>query len=118
MSSEETARILVTVDHARENIALIRHWAAGKTLHDLKTNTLVRYAIERAFIALDAAIRDIPADLIDAHGVPARLIAGFRNAVAHSYEDVMDERVELTIQEDLPRLDVQLAALARSLAEK
>lgn len=74
----------------------------------------MRYAIERAFIAIDSSIRDIPADLLDRHGIPAGMIAGFRNALAHTYDDILDERVMLTIRDDLPALDAALAELLKA----
>jgi len=43
-----------------------------------------------------------------AHAIPANLIAGFRNALAHIYDDILDERVMLTIRDDLPALDEAL----------
>ena len=43
--------------------------------------------IERAFIALDAAVRDIPAEKAAGHGIPANMIAGFRNVLARTYDD-------------------------------
>jgi MFS family permease len=46
-------------------------------LEDLRADVLVRYAIERAFIALDAAMRDIPRDIVDRNALPARLIGGY-----------------------------------------
>ncbi len=87
----------------------------GLALPDLRSNTLVRYAIERAFIAIDAALRDFPSKIIARHGLPASLVAGFRNALAHTYDDILDERVILTIREDLPELDAQLAAILEGL---
>jgi uncharacterized protein with HEPN domain len=72
---------------------------------------MVRYTVERAFIALAAAMRDIPEAIVAAHQLPATLIAGFRNALAHTYDDIIDERVILTIRQDLPALDGQLAAI-------
>jgi uncharacterized protein with HEPN domain len=76
---------------------------------------MVRYAVERAFIALAAAMRDIPEDVVSAHQLPAAQIAGFRNALSHTYDDIIDERVILTIREDLPALDSQLAAIQLAL---
>ena len=46
------------------------------------------------------------------------MIAGFRNALAHTYEDILDERVILTIREDLPVLDAALVAVERALNAK
>lgn len=116
MSSEHFSNVVLAVGRARENIQLIERWADGRDLASLKADTLVRYAIERAFIAIDSAIRDIPGDLLARHGIPAGMIAGFRNALAHTYEDILDERVILTIRQDLPLLDGSLAALERELA--
>lgn len=52
-----------------------------------------------------------------AHGIPAGMIAGFRNALAHTYDDILDERVILTIRNDLPELDHALGAMLKDLAE-
>lgn len=111
MSSEAKGKVALAVISARENIRLIHTWASERSLDDLKSDTLVRYAIERAFIAIDSAVRDIPPTLLAVHGIPAAMIAGFRNALAHTYEDILDERVILTIREDLPGLDAALAAM-------
>jgi uncharacterized protein with HEPN domain len=67
--------------------------------------------VERAFIAIDSAVREIPVSLSQQFQLPLRLIAGFRNALAHAYEDIIDERVILTIKEDLPALYAQLSAM-------
>lgn len=100
---------------ARDNVRLIQGWSMGYDLDALRADRKTRYAIERAFIAIDSAIRDIPADVLALHGIPAKMIAGFRNALAHTYDDILDERVMLTIRDDLPALD---AALARILVAK
>lgn len=115
MSSDAKGKIALAILSAREDIRLIRIWSEGRDLEALKADTLVRYAIERAFIGIDAAMKDIPAQLLSAHGIPAGMIAGFRNALAHTYDDILDERVILTIREDLPPLDVALAAMLDSL---
>jgi len=109
--------VVAAIVAARENIALIRAWALGRALADLRSDIQVRYAIERAFIAIDAAFDDIPPELVAEHGLPVRLVAGFRNALAHTYEDILDERVILTIREDLPALDAQLATLLEIVRE-
>jgi uncharacterized protein with HEPN domain len=116
-SSEELGRAALAILAARENLELIRRWAEARSLEDLRADILVRYAIERAFIALDAAMRDIPLEIVDRHALPAHLIAGFRNALAHTYDDILDERVIMTIREDLPALDARLAAIQASLPD-
>lgn len=93
MPSELTGKAVLAILDVRENIKLITTWAAEGDLEAIKADRKTRYAIERAFMAIDAAIRDIPLGLIDAYQVPANLIAGFRNALAHTYDDILDERV-------------------------
>ncbi len=116
MPSEPAGKIALAVVESRRNVALIRVWASDRTLDDLREDVKTRYAIERAFIALDAAIRDIPKSHLDAHGIPAKLIAGFRNLLAHTYDDVVDERLMLTISDDLPALDASLERLLAVLS--
>jgi len=112
-----SSRAVPAILAAQENIGLIRTWASGRTLEDLQSDTMVRDAIERAFIALDAALRDIPTDIVATHDLPARPVAGFRNALAHTYEDILDERVILTIDESLPELDAKLALILEQVSE-
>lgn len=111
MPSEPPGKIALAVIEARDNVSLIQQWAAGQDLEAIKADRKTRYAIERAFMALDAAIRDIPDDVLAAHAIPAKMIAGFRNVLAHTYDDILDERVMLTIREDLPALDAALAKI-------
>jgi uncharacterized protein with HEPN domain len=115
MPSERPGKVALAVIEARDNVRLIQEWSSGRDLDAIRADRKTRYAIERAFIAIDAALRDIPADVLAAHGVPMKMIAGFRNALAHTYDDILDERVMLTIRNDLPALD---AALARILEAK
>jgi uncharacterized protein with HEPN domain len=115
MSFDQRAATLAAIRAARQNIALIVTWAGEKTLAQLREDLILRYAVERAFIAIDAAVKDIPAQFSERFGLPVRLIAGFRNALAHAYEDIIDERVLLTIKEDLPALDAQLAEMEKAV---
>ncbi len=111
MLSETQRKILSAIQEARENIALIQSWSSGQGIIALKSDRKTRYAIERAFMMIDAAIRDIPSPLVVNYQIPANRIAGFRNVLAHTYEDILDERVLLTIREDLPALDLALARM-------
>jgi uncharacterized protein with HEPN domain len=108
MSSEVDRRIADAIIAARDNVALIREWGSTLDLSALRGDKKTRYAIERAFIALDSAIRDVPTSLLEAHGIPVNMIAGFRNILAHTYDDILDDRVILTIKDDLPVLDAAL----------
>ena len=50
-----------------------------------------------------------------ADGVTTGMIAGFLNLLAPTYDDGMDERVMLTIRDDLPVRDGMLVRLLASL---
>lgn len=106
MSSEP----VFTVEHckalviARHNAVLIRDWAHGINYAGLGADIMRRYAIERAFILIAEAIKDVPLDLLQgaANHVPWRKITGLRNFLAHTYDDLPDERIMITIQKELP----------------
>jgi uncharacterized protein with HEPN domain len=117
MSSEANQRTIEAIAAARDNIALIREWGGALDLDALRNDRKSRYAIERAFMALDAAVRDVPAELLATHGIPANLITGFRNVLAHTYDDILDDRVILTIREDLPALDLALAGMLAAVRQ-
>lgn len=60
MSSSLPQKVVHAVVSARDDIALILEWTRGADLDALKADRKLRYAVERAFIAIDASIRDIP----------------------------------------------------------
>lgn len=111
MSSEPSEKIAQAIVEARENVRLILEWAAGRDLDAIREDRKTRYAIERAFMAIDAAIRDIPADTLTVHAIPVKMITGFSNVLAHTYDDILDEHVMLTIRDDLPALDEVLTRM-------
>jgi len=115
MSSDADQKIRDALVAARDNVALLREWGAALDIDGLRADRKTRYAIERAFIAPDAAIRDMPASLLQAYGIPASMIAGLRNMLAHTYDHLLDERVILTIRVDLPDLDAALESARAAL---
>ncbi len=66
-------------------------------------------------MAIAASLRDIPTEMVDRYGLPNRAVAGFRNTLAHTYDDILDERVILTIDVDLPEMDARLKEALTSL---
>jgi uncharacterized protein with HEPN domain len=107
----------LAIEAARAEIARIRAWAGAFDLEELRSDQMRLYAIERAFIALAEALRDIPDDIAALSGLEIRPAIGFRNMLAHSYGDRLDARVIATIREDLPLLDATLTTLAARIQE-
>ena len=59
MSSEPDKVVLAAIE-ARDNVRLIREWSAGQDLEAIRADRKTRYAIERAFMAIDAAAATSP----------------------------------------------------------
>ena len=115
-SRREPAAIL---HHARRRIALIRAWTTSDTLATYLANEERQHAVERAFIGIGEAIKDlgrvVDLQALDPDG-PWREAPRFRDFLAHQYEDgVSHPDVWATICDDLPVLDAALERLARAL---
>lgn len=103
------------VYHARRRIAAIQLWTRQDTEETYLANEERQAAVERNFIAIGEAIKDLARshDLtaVDPTG-PWRAPARFRDFLAHQYEEgVSHPDVWRTIQDDLPILDAALEKL-------
>ncbi len=101
--------------HAGRRIALIHDWTKDDTEESYLANEERQAAIERNFIAIGEAIKDLSraVDLVnlDPEG-PWREPAQFRDFLAHQYEEgVSHPDVWRTIHDDLPVLDAALARI-------
>lgn len=117
MSSERRSKVTPAemVYHARRRIAMIVTWTKADTEESYLDNEERQAAVERNFIAIGEAIKDLARshDLsaIDPTG-PWRQPARFRDFLAHQYEEgVSHPDVWRTIQDDLPVLDASLKKL-------
>lgn len=103
------------VYYARRRIASIREWTKDDTEESYLTNEERQAAVERNFIAIGEAIKDLSKEVelvaLDPQG-PWREPARFRDFLAHQYEEgVSHPDVWQTIQHDLPALDASLERL-------
>lgn len=110
---------LEIVLHARRRIEQIRRWTAADTEATYMKNDERQAAVERNFIAIGEAIKDLSkATDFDALGFsgPWKEAAGFRDFLAHRYDEgVSHPDVWATIAADLPVLDAALARIEASL---
>jgi len=107
MSSKQTTeQIHKALIIARHNVVLIRQWAGELDHKALSTDFMRCYAILYAFIVIAEAIKDVPKTLLERYAPPKlwRIVSSFRNYLAHTYEDLPDDRVIATIHTDLPNL--------------
>lgn len=106
----------LAIYYARRQIARIREWTAPMTANSFQADERTRYAVERAFIALGEAIKDLGRAVnlrqLDPNG-PWSEPARFRDFLAHDYDDqVIPSLLWNTITTDLAALDLALARVA------
>jgi uncharacterized protein with HEPN domain len=109
------------VQHARRRIAQIGVWTANDSEASYLANEERQAAVERNFIAIGEAIKDLAKthDLaaLDPAG-PWKRPAQFRDFLAHKYDEgVSHPEVWRTIRHDLPELDAALARLDEALSD-
>jgi uncharacterized protein with HEPN domain len=109
------------ITNARQRITRIRTMTATDTLDSYLANVERQDAVERNFIAIGEAIKDL-ASVIDIFAIdpkgPWREPARFRDFLAHQYEEgVSHPDVWRTIVEDLNDLDEALARLERHIVK-
>jgi uncharacterized protein with HEPN domain len=76
--------------YARRQIARILEWTAPLTIDTFQADERTRYAVERAFIALGEAVKELVRTVnlsqLDPNG-PWSEPARFRDFLAHDYDD-------------------------------
>lgn len=91
----------------------IARFVEGRTAVDYESDLLLSSAVERQFeIVGEAIIRAIKVEPALEHRLPeARNLIGFRNVIAHDYDNVAVELVWSTVLESLPLLMAKLRVL-------
>lgn len=122
MSSDDTKMTPVEIiGHARRRIAQIQRWTSSDTRETYSANDERQAAVERNFIALGEAVKDVGRAIdLKALGFdgPWRDAAGFRDFLAHRYDEgVSHPDVWDTIVHDLPIIDAALAKVADALGK-
>ena len=107
------------IERALQQIALINRWTAGLDVEAYVADELRRYAVERAFIALSEAVKDlsrvVDLNTLDPEG-PWKEPARFRDFLAHDYDDqVIPDVVWATISDGLPDLEQALTRVGGGL---
>jgi uncharacterized protein len=103
------------VYYARRQVARILEWTAQLTIDTFQADERTRYAVERAFIALGEAVKELVRAVnlsqLDPNG-PWSEPARFRDFLARDYDDqVIPSLMWSTITTDLRTLDDALARI-------
>jgi uncharacterized protein with HEPN domain len=100
------------LDDIQAAIDAIRSHLERGTLAD----GLVFDAIRMRLMEIGEAVKALPGDLLSAQpGIPWQQIARMRDHLAHRYFDTAQAILQATVDEDLPALELAVAALAESL---
>jgi uncharacterized protein with HEPN domain len=103
----------VALSGALEAAEAITRFVDGRSFADYEADPILSAAVERKFEiigeALSSAVQADPA--LELRLPEARKAIGFRNVLAHDYEDVAASVVWSTAIEDVPRLTEKLRLL-------
>lgn len=103
----------VALSAAIEAAEAIARFVEGRSFADYEADSMLASAVERKFEiigeALGSAIQADPG--LERHLPEARKAIGFRNVLAHGYEDVAASVVWSTAIEDVPQLTEKLRLL-------
>jgi uncharacterized protein with HEPN domain len=121
MSSESKSTPHEVIQHARRRIAQIGAWTSEDDEASYLANDERQAAVERNFIAIGEAIKDLARAIdlgsLDPDG-PWRHPARFRDFLAHKYDEgISHPEVWSTIKNDLPVLDAALARLQARIGD-
>lgn len=77
---------------------------------------LVFDAVRMRLLEIGEAVKALPSDLLSAQpGIPWQQIARMRDHLAHRYFDTAHAILQATVDQDLPALELAVAALAESI---
>ena len=98
-------RDLALIWDMREAARSVSEFTQGVKYSQFETDKLLRSAVERQFLILGEAARQVSAGFREAHpNVPWRGIIGLRNVLAHEYGEVLVERLWLFAAQRIPEL--------------
>lgn len=96
----------------------IQSYVAGFTFEQFRDDQRTREAVERNFILIGEAARDIPADMEQRFAdIPWADMRAIRNFVTHVYGGVDPQRLWDTVKSNLPTLIPQLENMISQISK-
>ena len=112
MLSDRSRHALI---HIRDNIRLAKQFIGAASLDEFRQDVQKFYAVTRCLEIISEASRRLDEATRKRHAdVPWNEIMGAGNVYRHGYDGIVEERVWLTVQENL---DALLAAVEAELAQ-
>jgi uncharacterized protein with HEPN domain len=111
--------VSVLLEDIRDAAQFVLDDTAGETLESYQQNRRLRLAVERSFMTMGEAmrqLRDLDRPTFDRITDRTEIIA-FRNVLVHEYGLIEDARVWRTVQRSLPILKNEVEALLREAEE-
>ncbi|MDO9324907.1 MAG: DUF86 domain-containing protein [Methanoregula sp.] len=100
--------------HIHKEIVFLRKISHGRKYEDLLDDEYFAHAVIRALEVIGEAVKNISAPLREKHpDIEWREIAGMRDKVIHRYFEINWQIVWNVITDDLPALELKIAALLK-----
>lgn len=111
------AKTRLWLEDILEALGHIEEFVLGRGRDDYLQSELLRAAVERKLIIIGEATGRLAkhAPEIAQHISASRQIVGFRNLLAHEYDQISPELVWEIVQKDLPTLRQEVTALLERL---
>ena len=100
--------------HIHKEIVFLRKITVGRKYEDLLEDEYFAHAVIRALEVIGEAVKNISTPLRERHpDIEWREIAGLRDKVIHRYFEINWQIVWNVITDDLPALELKIAALLK-----
>ena len=104
---------LVYIDDIRDSIEAIKRYTAGLTKEDFFNSTEKQDAVYRRLEVIGEAANRLPYEFTSQYPrIPWNKIVGMRNVLIHEYDSIDLDRVWVTIEKDIPKLEEYMKSIS------
>ena len=100
------------IEHILNAVRQIQKFTNGLDCSDFEEDEKTFRAVERCFEIIGEAVKHVPENIKKEYAhIEWRKMQDMRNVISHNYEDIIEETLWNTIQDNLPALKEQLEKL-------